>query len=575
MVLTRERVQEARRRRGRARPHDAQGRRPSCVRAPSSRSAAARPRTCSATSSAASVDPLRRDLMRREVDRARRAAGLGPTFPIAGYDDLTAAQVTRASATSRPPSCARCATTSAATRTASRCSRRSSTASIRRRPAACHPGSPDVHAPAPSSARPARGAELDLDVDSARLRRQRRRAPRRLRRLRRRRHPRRPRARAVSPRASAPTPRRARSRSSSPRRTASRRVADHPGAPWQVLPYERQLEVKAEQVDDALRAHRPPRGLRARADRAAPSSSGATATSSSTRSAPARTASSSAASTRPAASTRSCRSTTACSPPSAATPRASRCSPWCREHGPVAPGTAATQRGPPAQPRRARGPAHRRSSRSASSPPRASSPVDALADAVDCEGLFWTQTDGLGESTARRRDRAAGRRAAAARGARRPALPDLARGVLPDQHRDGRGALRRRGRVRRPARPRARLRPLLRHRHDRADRSPPARARSSGVEIVEEAVADAIENARAQRDHERALLRRRHPPGDARARRAGGPPRRLRRSTRRAPGLSQKVVRRDRSRRRRERIVYVSCNPTTLAPNAAQLVEAG
>jgi 23S rRNA (uracil1939-C5)-methyltransferase len=30
-------------------------------------------------------------------------------------------------------------------------------------------------------------------------------------------------------------------------------VADHPGAPWQVLPYERQLEIKQEQVDDALR----------------------------------------------------------------------------------------------------------------------------------------------------------------------------------------------------------------------------------------------------------------------------------------------------------------------------------
>jgi 23S rRNA (uracil1939-C5)-methyltransferase len=30
-------------------------------------------------------------------------------------------------------------------------------------------------------------------------------------------------------------------------------VADHPGAPWQVLPYERQLEIKHEQVDDALR----------------------------------------------------------------------------------------------------------------------------------------------------------------------------------------------------------------------------------------------------------------------------------------------------------------------------------
>jgi 23S rRNA (uracil1939-C5)-methyltransferase len=30
-------------------------------------------------------------------------------------------------------------------------------------------------------------------------------------------------------------------------------VADHPGAPWQVLPYERQLQVKQAQVDDALR----------------------------------------------------------------------------------------------------------------------------------------------------------------------------------------------------------------------------------------------------------------------------------------------------------------------------------
>jgi 23S rRNA (uracil1939-C5)-methyltransferase len=37
----------------------------------------------------------------------------------------------------------------------------------------------------------------------------------------------------------------------SPERVAP--AADHPGAPWQVLPYERQLEVKAEQVDDALR----------------------------------------------------------------------------------------------------------------------------------------------------------------------------------------------------------------------------------------------------------------------------------------------------------------------------------
>jgi polyhydroxyalkanoate synthesis regulator phasin len=33
------------------------------------------------------------DRLVREVDRARRAAGIGPSFPIVGYDDLTAAQV--------------------------------------------------------------------------------------------------------------------------------------------------------------------------------------------------------------------------------------------------------------------------------------------------------------------------------------------------------------------------------------------------------------------------------------------------------------------------------------------------
>jgi polyhydroxyalkanoate synthesis regulator phasin len=33
------------------------------------------------------------DRVRREVDRARRATGIGQAFPITGYDDLTAAQV--------------------------------------------------------------------------------------------------------------------------------------------------------------------------------------------------------------------------------------------------------------------------------------------------------------------------------------------------------------------------------------------------------------------------------------------------------------------------------------------------
>ena len=33
------------------------------------------------------------DRVLREVDRVRRSAGLGSTFPISGYDDLTAAQI--------------------------------------------------------------------------------------------------------------------------------------------------------------------------------------------------------------------------------------------------------------------------------------------------------------------------------------------------------------------------------------------------------------------------------------------------------------------------------------------------
>jgi polyhydroxyalkanoate synthesis regulator phasin len=40
----------------------------------------------------ASSDDLRARLQ-REVERLRRAIGVGSTFPIAGYDDLTAAQV--------------------------------------------------------------------------------------------------------------------------------------------------------------------------------------------------------------------------------------------------------------------------------------------------------------------------------------------------------------------------------------------------------------------------------------------------------------------------------------------------
>ena len=43
------------------------------------------------------------DRVLREVNRARRATGLGPSFPISGYDDMTAAQVTERLADLSPP----------------------------------------------------------------------------------------------------------------------------------------------------------------------------------------------------------------------------------------------------------------------------------------------------------------------------------------------------------------------------------------------------------------------------------------------------------------------------------------
>ena len=95
-----------------------------------------------------------------------------------------------------------------------------------------------------------------------------------------------------------------------------------------------------------------------------------------------------------------------------------------------------------------------------------------------------------------------------------------------------------------------------------------------GLELVEEAVADAIANARLNEiDNARFFA------GDVRlahARAGRAPPARptCSSSTRRAPGSRRRSCGGS-SRPRRKRIVYVSCNPTTLAPNAAQLVEAG
>jgi 23S rRNA (uracil1939-C5)-methyltransferase len=94
-----------------------------------------------------------------------------------------------------------------------------------------------------------------------------------------------------------------------------------------------------------------------------------------------------------------------------------------------------------------------------------------------------------------------------------------------------------------------------------------------GLEIVPEAIADAERNAELNR-----IGNARFVAGNARTgvrplvEQAGGPDVVLLDPPR--PGLSQKIVRRV-LECEAKRIVYVSCNPTTLAPNAAQLVEAG
>ena len=94
-----------------------------------------------------------------------------------------------------------------------------------------------------------------------------------------------------------------------------------------------------------------------------------------------------------------------------------------------------------------------------------------------------------------------------------------------------------------------------------------------GIEIVEGAIADAEENARLN-----GIENARFRTGDARKEirpllAEGGRPDVVVVDPPRA-GLSKKVVRRL-IECEAPRIVYVSCNPTTLAPNAAQLAEAG
>jgi 23S rRNA (uracil1939-C5)-methyltransferase len=198
--------------------------------------------------------------------------------------------------------------------------------------------------------------------------------------------------------------------------------------------------------------------------------------------------------------------------------------------------------------------------------------VDAFIEAVDTEGLLWTQTADLGESTS-------GGETTLLAGA--PQLPEQLSGldflISPEAFFQTNTEMAEQ--LYAVAREYAELRG-----HERVfdlycgigtiGLSLASRAREIvGVEIVERAVADAIANARINEIENAHFFA-----GDIRltmrelVERAGKPDLAIIDPPR--AGLSAKIVRRL-VEAAPSRIVYVSCNPTTLAPNAAQLVEAG
>ncbi len=198
--------------------------------------------------------------------------------------------------------------------------------------------------------------------------------------------------------------------------------------------------------------------------------------------------------------------------------------------------------------------------------------VDAFIAAVDCDGLWWTQTEDLSESTT------GGQTALLSGALQMPErIGELDFLISPDAFFQTNTEMAEQ--LYAIAREYAALRG-----HERVydlycgigtiGLSLAARAREViGVEIVEPAVSDAIANARINEIENarffagdirlamRELVERTGRPDLA----VIDPPR---------AGLSAKIVRRI-VEAAPSRIVYVSCNPTTLAPNAAQLVEAG
>ena len=199
-------------------------------------------------------------------------------------------------------------------------------------------------------------------------------------------------------------------------------------------------------------------------------------------------------------------------------------------------------------------------------------PVDRLVEGVDATGLWWTQTAGLGESTQ-------GGRSLLLAGA--PQLEervgDLKFLISPEAffqtNTEMAEVLYGAAAEFAALRGHERVYDLYCGIGTIALTLAPRAGKVFGLEIVEPAVQDAATNAKLNE-----IRNARFYSGDVRTSlrelvaEAGkpdlvvvDPPR---------AGLSQKVVRRL-IEAGPERIVYVSCNPTTLAPNAAQLTEAG
>jgi 23S rRNA (uracil1939-C5)-methyltransferase len=346
-------------------------------------------------------------------------------------------------------------------------------------------------------------------------------------------------------------------------------VADHPGAPWQVLPYERQLEVKAEQVADALARIGRLEGFeqepivpaleqwRYRNKLEYSFGTGEAGELVCGFHAPGRFDEIVPVDDNKLASERG----NAVREQVLAWCRAEGLSAWDRrEHRGLLRNLVVRE--------------GRRTGEIQARLVTSPGAIDAggLAAAVDAEGVFWTQDAGLGESTAN------GETVLIAGTPQlRERLLDLDILVSPEAFFQTNTEMAER--LYGLAGEYAGLRG-----HERVfdlycgigtiGLSLAARAREVvGVEIVEAAVADAIENARLNdvtnahfyagdiRLAMRELVERAGRPDVA----VVDPPR---------AGLSQKVVRRI-LEAGPKRIVYVSCNPTTLAPNAAQMVEDG